>query len=440
LSAGSQMGNHGSGGQAQVAVIGGGPAGLMAAEVLAGGGARVTIYERMPSAGRKFLLAGRGGLNLTHSEALETLLERYGAAGPRLRAAIEAFSPADLRAWCEGLGQVTFVGSSGRIFPQALKASPLLRAWLRRLAAMGVEFEPRHLWVGWDADGGLIFDAPQGRVPVQADATVLALGGASWPRLGSDGGWVEVMAKAGIKLTPLMPANCGFIADWSDVFVNRFEGQPLKRVGLFFAGQTARGEALITRGGLEGGAIYALSGPLRETIAAHGEAVIGIDLRPDISAAALAKRLAAPRGKQSLATFLRKTLALAPVAIGLLHEATLTAPERASAPERLSAMTPEALAALIKAVPVRLRAVAPLASAISTAGGIAFEEIDARFMLWRRPGVFVAGEMLDWEAPTGGYLLQASFSTAAAAARGVLARLGGAPDQPLDRDGKARLP
>jgi uncharacterized flavoprotein (TIGR03862 family) len=422
------MGNHGSGGHAHVAVIGGGPAGLMAAEVLAGGGARVTIYERMPSAGRKFLLAGRGGLNLTHSEALEKLLERYGAAGPHLRAAIEAFPPADLRAWCEGLGQVTFVGSSGRIFPRALKASPLLRAWLRRLAAMGVEFEPRHCWVGWDTDGALIFDAPQGRVRVQVDATVLALGGASWPRLGSDGGWVDILAAVGVNVVALAPANCGFLAGWSDVFASRFEGQPLKRIELSFAGHSARGEALITRGGLEGGAVYALSGPLRDAVAAHGEAVMGIDLRPDISAAALAQRLAAPRGKQSLATFLRKTLALAPVAIGLLHEATM------ASPERLSAMTPEALAALIKAVSVRLCAVAPLASAISTAGGIAFQEIDARFMLCRRPGVFVAGEMLDWEAPTGGYLLQASFSTAAAAARGALAWLGGALDQPLDRD------
>jgi uncharacterized flavoprotein (TIGR03862 family) len=413
------MGSHSSSRPAHVAVIGGGPAGLMAAEVLAGGGAHVTLYERMPSAGRKFLLAGRGGLNLTHSEELERLLERYGAATPRLRAAIEAFSPAALRAWCEGLGQVTFVGSSGRIFPQALKASPLLRAWLRRLAAMGVEFKSRHRWVGWDGDGALIFDIPQGRVSAHADATMLALGGASWPRLGSDGGWVEVMAKAGIKVTPLAPANCGFVAAWSDVFIGRFEGQPLKRIALSFASHKARGEAMVTRGGLEGGGIYALSGRLREAIAADGEAVIHIDLRPDIAAAALAQRLEAPRGKQSLATFLRKTLALAPVAIGLLHEAT------AESLERASAMTPAALAALIKAVPIRLRGVAPLASAISTAGGVAFEEINESFMLRHRPGVFVAGEMLDWEAPTGGYLLQASFATAAAAGRGALAWLAG---------------
>jgi uncharacterized flavoprotein (TIGR03862 family) len=414
--------------QAQVAVIGGGPAGLMAAEVLAGGGARVTLYDRMPSAGRKFLLAGRGGLNLTHSEELERLLERYGAAEPRLRAAIAAFSPASVRAWCEGLGQATFVGSSGRVFPRSLKASPLLRAWLRRLDASGVEFKPRHLWTGWDDDGSLIFVGPQGRVAVRADATVLALGGASWPRLGSDGGWVDAMTKAGIEVTPLMPANCGFMAGWSDVFSTRFEGQPLKRVELSFDGRTVRGEAIITRSGIEGGGIYALSAPLRAAIAAHGEAVVCIDLRPDIVAAALERRLGAPRGKQSLANFLRKTLALAPVAVGLLHEATI------ASPARLAAMAPAALAALIKAVPVRLCGVAPLASAISTAGGIAFAEFDERFMLRRRPGVFVAGEMLDWEAPTGGYLLQASFSTGAAAGHGVLEWLGGARNTSLDCD------
>jgi uncharacterized flavoprotein (TIGR03862 family) len=408
------MGSQSSTGRPHVAVIGGGPAGLTAAEVLASGGARVTLFERMPSAGRKFLLAGRGGLNLTHGEELERLLERYGAAGPRLRAAIAAFSPADVRAWCEGLGQSTFVGSSGRVFPQAFKASPLLRAWLRRLDAAGVAFRPRHLWVGWDEDGALVFVGPGGRVAVPADATVLALGGASWPRLGSDGGWVETVTKAGITVTPLMPANCGFVAGWSDVFSSRFEGQPLKRIEVSFAGRAVRGEAIITRSGLEGGAVYALSAPLRAAIAAHGEAVIHIDLRPDIAMAALEQRLHAPRGKQSLATFLRKTVALAPAAVGLLHEVTMASLERPSA------MAPQALAALIKAVPVRLRGVAPLASAISTAGGIAFEEVNESFMLRRHPGAFVAGEMLDWEAPTGGYLLQASFSTGAAAARGAL--------------------
>jgi uncharacterized flavoprotein (TIGR03862 family) len=397
-----------------VAVIGGGPAGLMAAEVLASGGAAVTVYDRMPSVGRKFLLAGRGGLNLTHSEALERLLARYGAATPRLRAAIETFSPAALRAWCDRLGQATFVGSSGRVFPEAFKASPLLRAWLRSLAGSGVVFKPRHQWTGWDDDGAMTLVGPHGRVTAAPDATVLALGGASWPRLGSDGGWVDPITDAGIKVTPLAAANCGFISGWSEVFRGRFEGRPLKRIALSFGGRSVRGEAIITRDGLEGGCIYALSAPLREAIAANGEAVVRIDLCPDVTAAALEQRLAAPRGKQSLATFLRKTASLAPAAVGLLHEAAIASSERAAA------MSPGALAQLIKAVPVRLNGVAPLASAISTAGGIVFDEIDARFMLRRKPGVFVAGEMLDWEAPTGGYLLQASFATGAAAGRGAL--------------------
>jgi uncharacterized flavoprotein (TIGR03862 family) len=396
----------------------------MAAEVLAGGGAVVTVYDRMPSVGRKLLLAGRGGLNLTHSEELERLLGRYGAAAPRLRAAIAAFSPAALRAWCERLGQATFVGSSGRVFPQAFKASPLLRAWLRSLAAAGVVFELRHRWTGWDdGDGAMVLVGPRGRAAVAADATVLALGGASWPRLGADGGWVDAMTAAGINVEPLKPANCGFVVGWSEVFRGRFEGKPLKRIALTFGGRTVRGEAIITHDGLEGGSVYALSAPLREAIAAAGEAILRIDLCPDIRAAALERRLVAPRGRQSLATFLRKTVALAPAAVGLLHEATMAAPQRPSA------MAPAALAALIKAVPVRVRAPAPLARAISTAGGIAFEEIDAGFMLRRRPGVFVAGEMLDWDAPTGGYLLQAAFATGAAAGRGALEWLGSRPPE-----------
>jgi uncharacterized flavoprotein (TIGR03862 family) len=386
----------------------------MAAEVLANGGVAVTVYDHMPSPGRKFLLAGRGGLNLTHSEDIERLLGRYGAAMPRLRPAIEAFSPVALRTWSEGLGQATFVGSSGRVFPATFKTSPLLRAWLARLDDLGVVFKPRHRWLGWDDEGALIFAAPEGRLTLHANATVLALGGASWPRLGSDGGWVEAVTGAGIAVTPLAPANCGFIAGWSDVFRNRFEGQPLKRIELSFAGDTVRGEMIVTRTGLEGGAIYAFSAPLRDAIAASSEAILRIDLRPDITFAELERRLGAPRGKQSLSTFLRKTVALAPAAIGLLHEAAV------ASSERLSTMAPAALAERIKAVPVRFTGVAPIAKAISTAGGIAFDEIDERFMLHRRPGVFVAGEMLDWEAPTGGYLLQASFATGAAAGRGVL--------------------
>ena len=307
------------------------------------------------------------------------------------------------------------------MFPAALKTSPLLRAWLRRLAALGVDFKPRHRWTGWD-DGALIFDTPDGRIAVTPGATVLALGGASWPHLGADGGWVDPVTRAGIAVVPLRPANCGFTAGWSDVFRNRFEGQPLKRIELSFDGQSVRGEAVVTADGLEGGGIYALSAPLREAIAATGEAVVCIDLRPDLPAADLTRRLAGPRGKQSLSNFLRKAAALAPAAIGLLHEAAIA---RALS---LSAMQPAPLSELIKGVPIRLTGVADIARAISTAGGIAFDEVDEAFMLKREPGVFVAGEMLDWEAPTGGYLLQASFATGAAAGRGALAylaRLGG---------------
>jgi uncharacterized flavoprotein (TIGR03862 family) len=406
-------------------VIGAGPAGLMAAGVLAENGVKVAVYDRMPSAGRKFLMAGRGGLNLTHNENLDRFLTRYGAAAPHLRAAIQAFPPAAVRAWCEGLGQDTFVGSSGRVFPKSFKTSPLLRAWLRRLGGAGVEFRLRHHWTGWDGQGDLLFDTPDGRVAVDADAVVLALGGASWPRLGSDGGWVDILAKAGIAIAPLKPANCGFVVNWSEIFRERFEGQPLKRIELSFGGQSIRGEAIVTRQGLEGGGIYALSAPLREAIAASGEALLTIALRPDLPAAELIRRLEVPRHKQSLSTFLRKTVNLSPPAIGLLHEAI------AATPSRFAEMDAPGLAELINAVPVRLVATAPLERAISTAGGISFDDVDESFMLRRRPGVFVAGEMLDWEAPTGGYLLQASFATGAAAARGALARLVRDRDAPV---------
>ena len=384
----------------------------MAAEVLAQGGARVTVFDRMPAPARTFLLAGRGGLNLTHSEPLDAFLTRYGAAASHLRNAIEAFPPAKLRAWCEALGQETFIGTSGRVFPKSLKASPLLRAWLRRLDAAGVVFRPRHRWTGWSEDGALVFETPQGVVSERADATVLAFGGASWPKLGSDGSWAEIMTRAGINLVPLRPANAGVLVNWSEVFRDRFEGMPLKRIALSLAGQTVRGEALVTRTGLEGGGLYALSTPIRAAIDS-GDAVLRIDLRPDLTVEALTRKLAAPRGKQSLSNFLRKATSLAPVAIGLLHEVQ-------AGGARLSTMPPDALAALIKAVPVRLTGVADIARAISTAGGIAFEEVDAHFMLRRKPGTFVAGEMLDWEAPTGGYLLQACFATGAAAGQGAL--------------------
>jgi hypothetical protein len=394
-----------------VAVIGAGPAGLMAAEVLAQGGAGVTVYDAMPSAGRKFLMAGRGGLNLTHSEPLPTFLARYREAATSLKPAISAFPPQALREWSETLGQPTFVGSSGRVFPESFKASPLLRAWLRRLDSQGVRFVFLHRWVGWDNGGRLLFQTLDGDRPVEARATVLALGGASWPRLGSDGTWADVLSAKGMAISPLRPANCGFAVAWSDIFRGRFEGQPLKGVEFKFGSQTIRGEAIITRSGIEGGAIYALSAELRETILKSGDATLHVALQPDLRPTELAVRLSVSRGKQSFSNFLRKTANLSPVAIGLLQEA---------AGGKLAVLSSQALARLVGDVPIRLTGVAPIARAISTAGGIALDELDESYMLRRLPGVFAAGEMLDWEAPTGGYLLQASFATGAAAGRGML--------------------
>lgn len=385
-------------------VIGGGPAGLMAAETLAQGGVAVTLCDHMPSLGRKLLMAGRGGLNLTHSEPLPAMLARYGGAREQLAPALEAFTPEALVAWCHGLGQATFVGSSGRVFPVGMKASPLLRASLARLAGLGVAFATRQRWVGWDRDGGLLFAGGAARHP---DCTVLALGGASWPRLGSDGGWTAAMG--GLDVAPLRPSNCGFSVSWSEPFCARFAGTPLKRIGVSFAGQTLRGEALVRAEGIEGGAIYALSAALREAVAADGAATLHLDLRPDLDAAELARRLGGDRGSQSLSNFLRKAGGLPPVAIGLVQEA-------------LHADGPAGdLAALVKAVPLRVLAPFAMARAISSAGGLQWGELDEGFMLRRRPGVFACGEMLDWEAPTGGYLLQAAFSTGAAAGRGALA-------------------
>jgi len=400
--------------QTEVAIIGAGPAGLMAAEVLARGGAGVTVYDAMPSAGRKFLMAGRGGLNLTHSEALPEFLMRYGEAQPRLATAIEAFPPARLRAWSEALGQPTFIGSSGRVFPTAFKASPLLRAWLRRLDAMGVQLALRHRWTGWNDHGQLLFQTPDGKRAVNARTTVLALGGASWPRLGSNGAWVETLAARGVAISPLRPANCGFAVAWSEILRDRFEGHPLKGIALSFGSHAVRGEAIITRTGIEGGAIYALSAHLRESIGSSGQAILHVALRPDLGMQDLMAQLSRPRGRQSLSNFLRKAAHLSPAAIGLLQEAAIAS----GVP--LSSLSSVSLAGLINDVPVELKGVAPIARAISTAGGISFDEVDADFMIRRLPGVFTAGEMLDWEAPTGGYLLQASFATGAAAGRGAL--------------------
>ncbi len=404
----------------RVAVIGGGPAGLMAAEVLGQAGIAVTVYDQMPSLGRKFLMAGRGGLNLTHSEDFERFAQRYAEARPQLLPHLEAFRPEDLRAWCEGLGQETFVGSSGRVFPKAFKASPLLRAWLARLGQLGVTFRLRHRWQGWDAEGHLVFSGPDGKtVREKPAATVLALGGASWPRLGSDGTWTAALERRGIGVSPLRPSNMGFAVPWSDVMRARFAGEPLKRIALTFDGTTVRGEAVGTTDGIEGGAVYALSARLRDAIERDGHATLLVDLRPDLSTEALAKRLDAPRKGQSASTFLRKAAGLSPVGIALLRESSATLPGDA-----------RELARLIKAVSLTLTGVKSLERAISSAGGIGFGEVDEHLMLRRLPGTFVAGEMLDWEAPTGGYLLQATFATGAAAARGVLSYLG-IPDAAL---------
>jgi uncharacterized flavoprotein (TIGR03862 family) len=414
-----------------VAVIGGGPAGLMAAEVIAGAGAGVvvTVFERMPSVGRKLLMAGRGGLNITHSEPFDNFLKNYGAAATWMEPLLEVFPPAALIAWYEGLGQQIFVGSSGRVFPRAMKASPLLRAWLGRLENLGVHLVSHASWTGWNTAGSLTFmDNSRGKVATfDAEAVVLALGGASWPRLGADGGWLDVLTD--ISIAPMRPANCGFAVDWSPMFRDRYAGTPLKNIALSFCQGPSgdamsdaiivRGEAMITSVGIEGGAVYGLSAPLRDAISGDGAAVLHIDLRPDVPTAVLVERLQALRGGASLSTFLRKRAGLAPVAIGLVQEAL-----HAGNHLPVSLADTEFLAVLIKAVPIRLTAPFPLARAISTAGGIVLDEINTHLMLRRRPGVFAAGEMLDWEAPTGGYLLQGCMTTGVAAGNGVLDWLG----------------
>lgn len=389
-----------------VAVIGAGPAGLMTAERLAQAGLRVTVHERMPSVARKFLMAGRGGLNLTHSEPLEPFLDRYGPARDRISGWLDAFSPADLTAWVEGLGQETFVGSSGRVFPKAMKASPLLRAWLARLEGLGVEIRTRSRWTGW-TDGALSFDTPEGETLERPEAVVLALGGSSWAKLGSDAAWVPGLEEAGVAVAPFRPSNVGFDVAWSPLLRERFAGRPVKGVALTHAGRTVRGEAMIAAYGIEGGAIYALSADLRDAIEREGKAELTLDLRPDISRPALTQKLLKPRGKDSLSNWLRKTAHLDPIAIVLLHEGGPLPTE------------PGPLAARIKGVSLALTGVQGLSRAISSAGGVVLNAVDEHLMLKARPGVFVAGEMLDWEAPTGGYLLQASFASGVVAAKGA---------------------
>lgn len=384
----------------RVAVVGGGPAGLMAAEVLATAGVQVTVLEQMASVGRKLLVAGRGGLNLTHTEGRDAFLNRYGAARPRLEAAIDAFGPDDLRAWCASLGQETFVGSSGRVFPADFRATPLLRGWKQRLDDLGVEIRVRTPWTGWDSTP-------------DADAVVLAMGGASWPRTGSDGSWLEPIVKSGIGVNPLQPANCGFDVAWTPAFRDRFAATPLKNVALSFGGVVSRGDPIVSLHGIEGGPVYALSAALRNAIAKKGNATLVCDLLPDLKHSAIEARLKNSRSGDSMSSTLKR-LGLAPIAIGLLREAMANQ----------LPTDPREMTTLVKATPIRLVSPRPIARAISTAGGIAFDEIDETYMLRSHPGTFAAGEMLDWEAPTGGYLLQATFSTAVAAARGVLAWLG----------------
>ena len=399
----------------KIIIIGAGPAGLMAADVVSAGGHAVTVVDRMPSIGRKFLIAGRGGLNLTHSEPIEPFLRRYGDARDWLERHIRGFPPTDLIAFAHALGQETFVGSSGRVFPKRMKASPMLRAWLARLAGRGVKFRARQRWVGFDAQGQPEFQGEAGeRVVMQADAVILALGGASWPRLGSDGSWVPILQKLGIEIASIEPTNCGVRIAWSEFLATRFAGEPLKRIAITVGAKSGRGEALITATGLEGGAIYALTADVRRALAdTTRPATLTIDLRPDLSVDELVKPLSRARDKISTAAFLHRTVGLPPVARALLHESA----------GRTLPVAPRELAHLIKHVTLPLAGLAGIERAISSAGGIMAIAFDEQLMLHRRPGCFVAGEMLDWEAPTGGYLLQACIATGRAAGKGALAWL-----------------
>lgn len=392
---------------APVAIIGAGPAGLIAAETLSAAGRRVVVYERMPSVGRKFLMAGRGGLNLTHSEDFEPFMARYGAAAEHLRPILTAFAPRDLIAWAEGLEQETFVGSSGRVFPKAMKASPLLRNWLARLSRQGVEIETRTRWLGWSEDGGLRVLRYDGHEEIlRASAVLLALGGGSWPRLGSDGAWLDILTARGVHLTPFAPSNVGFRVAWSEHFRSRFAGQPLKSTAINHYSRRVRGEAMITEYGIEGGAIYTLSADLRTT----APTTIRIELRPDLRYQEIEAKLAKAKPGDSLSSTLRKTLGLSPLQIALLHESANGPPRR----------DPKGLTADIKAIHIHLSEPHGLERAISTAGGVAWRAVDDSLQLKAVPGTYVAGEMLDWEAPTGGYLLQACFASGVWAARAIL--------------------
>lgn len=410
----------------RAAIVGGGPAGLMAAEILASAGLEATVYDHMASVGRKFLLAGRGGLNLTHSEPLDDFLTRYRVDDPHgrelLTSAIGGFGPSALRVWCEELGEATIVGSSGRVFPESFRATPLLRAWLSRLQEQGVTIAPRHRWVDWalpdpDAAVDLTFETSDGgRLNESPDVVVLAMGGASWPRVGSDGGWRQLCVAAGIDVRPFASANCGVKVAWTSTMRERFAGQPIKNIALtceLHPGHPVRGDIVITDDGLEGGPVYAMSSPLRDSLTERSPSTLIVDLQPDLDTKALTKRLRdRRRAKDSASTWLRRS-GFHPTHVALMREAT---------GNQISAEA-EQVADLAKSLPLDVTALMPLDRAISSAGGVAFSEVTDDLMLHKRPGVFVAGEMLDWEAPTGGYLLQATFSTAAAAAHGALAYL-----------------
>ena len=396
------------------AIIGAGPAGLMAAEVLRQSGVQVAVYDAMRSAGRKFLLAGKGGLNITHSEPPARFIARYGAARERLQPLLAGFGPAQLRDWAKGLGIDTFVGSSGRVFPAAMKAAPLLRAWLHRLRSAGVSLHMQHRWLGWTDDGALRFATPLGERTIAADAVILAVGGGSWARLGSDGAWAPLLAQRGIAVAPLRPANCGFDVHWSEHFRTRYAGAPVKPVVARVIGASGeeralQGEFVITANGVEGGLIYALSAALRDRIEADGSATLALDLAPGKDLQRLSDALAQPRGSQSLANHLRRRVAISGVKAGLLRE--LLPAQAFGAPAQL--------AVAIKSLPLTLTAARPLDEAISSAGGVTFQALDERLMLRALPGVFCAGEMLDWEAPTGGYLLTACFASGRAAGLGA---------------------